>query len=261
MPFTTISVAGEAFSARVLEIGSGSALLFLHDLDGHPGEGSYLARWAAGSRIIAPEHPGFGESTGMDQLDDILDVALYYRQFIEGVADGPIDIVGHGLGGMFAAEVAAICPQLVGRLVLVAPFGLWLDEAQIPDLFVMSPAQLQRSTWHEPESEVAQATLSRAGDGLSGPAAIVARAMSLSAAGKFLWPIPDRGLRKRLPLIKAPTLILMGSSDKLVPPAYGPAFASVIPGAQLAVIDDAGHHPMLEQPETFDRALSDFLSR
>lgn len=261
MAFTTVSIAGDTFRTRVMEGGAGPATLFLHDVDGHPGEGSFLDRWQGSSRIIASEHPGFGDSTGIDEIDDILDMVLYHRSLIGAVAGGPVDVIGHGLGGMFAAEIAAICPQVVNRLVLVAPFGLWLDEAQIPDMFIMSPSQLQRSSWHEPESEVAQATLTRASDGLNGPAAIVARAMSLSAAGKFLWPIPDRGLRKRLPVITAPTLVVMGGSDRLVPPAYGPAFRDLIPNARLVTIEGAGHHPMVEQPDAFDRALAEFLGR
>ena len=261
MTFTTISVRGDAFRTRVMEAGSGPAMLFLHDVDGHPGESSFLDRWQRTSRVIAPEHPGFGESTGIDEIDDVLDISLYYRELLHEVAGGPADIVGHGLGAMFAAEIAAICPQVVNRLVLVAPFGLWLDDAQVPDMFVMSPSQIQRSSWHEPESEAAQATLTRASDGVNGSAAIVARAMSLSAAGKFLWPIPDRGLRRRLPLVTAPTLVVMGRSDQLVPAPYGPAFRDLIPGAQLVTIEEAGHHPMIEQPEAFDGALAEFLGR
>ncbi len=260
MNMTTVSVAQGRFTVRMAEAGTGRPLLFLHGFDGHPGDAAFLSRLAAHHRVLVPEHPGYGESTGIEEIDDILDLVLYYRQFVETLELGPLDLVGHSLGGMFAAEIAAICPQLVRRLVLVAPFGLWLDEVQVPDLFVMSPGQLQRATWHEPESHVAQESLSRLAAGKSGPSAVVERAMNLSAAGKFLWPIPDRGLAKRLPLISAPARVIVGSSDRLIDPAYGRAFADRIAGARLHVIPDSGHLPMLEREDEFLAIVEPFLA-
>jgi len=216
---------------------------------------------AKSHRVIVPEHPGFGNSTGIDQIDGILDITLYHRTLVETLGFDRVDVVGHSLGGMFAAELAAICPSIVNRLVLVAPFGLWLDEAPIPDLFYLGPAQLQRATWHDPESEAAQKAMSQLGgvNGQSAGEAIITRAGNLSAAGKFLWPVPDRGLAKRLPLIKAPTLVVTGESDKLISPPYGEAFASRIPGARLVTIPMAGHLPMAEQPDAFFGHVTAFL--
>jgi pimeloyl-ACP methyl ester carboxylesterase len=260
MTSTQVSVAGGRFSTHLWSWGDGGTpLLFLHGFEGHPGEARFLSRLAEKRRVLAPEHPGYGDSTGIEEIDDIIDMTLYYRQLIETLGLAQVDIVGHSLGGMFGAEIAALCPQLVRRLVLVAPFGLWLDDEQIPDLFVMSPNQLQRATWHEPEAPIAQQVLSALAGGKTGPAAIVTRAMNLSAAGKFLWPIPDRGLRKRLPLIKAPTQVIVGASDKLITPGYGRAFADQIPGAQLDIVDAAGHLPMFEQEDRFLRLVEGFL--
>lgn len=164
------------------------------------------------------------------------------------------------LDSPFAAELAVFCPQHVRRLVLVAPFGLWLEEAPIPDFFAMSPGQLQRATWHDPESPQVQEALGRLVNGASGLQATIRRASNLASAGKFLWPIPDRGLSKRLHLIKAPTLVVLGASDRLITGPYGDAFVRAIPDARLIVIPDAGHAPMLERPEAFLAAVEGFLS-
>ena len=86
------------------------------------------------------------------------------------------------------------------------------------------------------------------------------RTFDLATAGRFLWPIPDRGLRKRLPLIHAPTLVVIGGSDQLVGEAYGKAFTSLIPDARLEVIPDAGHALMLEHPEAFLKVVQGFLA-
>ena len=65
---------------------------------------------------------------------------------------------------------------------------------------------------------------------------MINRAKSLSTAGKFLWPIPDKGLRKRIHRIAAPTLLIWGGSDKIVPPSYGGLFQDRIAGSRLVTI-------------------------
>ena len=86
------------------------------------------------------------------------------------------------------------------------------------------------------------------------------RAKSLAALGKFVWPIPDKGLKKRIHRIKAPTLLVWGASDGVQPPAYGRLYREKIPGSRLVIIPEAGHSPMLEQPEAFREAVAPFLS-
>jgi pimeloyl-ACP methyl ester carboxylesterase len=83
---------------------------------------------------------------------------------------------------------------------------------------------------------------------------------NLGASTKFLWPIPDRGLHKRLPLIQAATLVVMGERDGLIPPVYGEAFARAIPDARMEVLPDAGHLPMVEQADAFFGLVERFLA-
>jgi pimeloyl-ACP methyl ester carboxylesterase len=81
----------------------------------------------------------------------------------------------------------------------------------------------------------------------------------MASAGKFLWPIPDKGLKKRIHRIQQPTLIVWGASDKLIPPVYGEAFLKAIPGARLVSLPQSAHIPMLEEQDTFVQAVTDFL--
>jgi pimeloyl-ACP methyl ester carboxylesterase len=90
-------------------------------------------------------------------------------------------------------------------------------------------------------------------------AATFDRARNMAAATKFMWPIPDHGLRRRLPLIRARTLVVHGAGDKLVPRRYAEEFVRLIPDATLAVIDGAGHLPMFEREEAFGAAVEAFL--
>jgi pimeloyl-ACP methyl ester carboxylesterase len=76
---------------------------------------------------------------------------------------------------------------------------------------------------------------------------LIQRLGTLNAAAKFLWPIPDKGLLRRLPRIKAPTLVIWGRQDGLIPVGYGDTFRDSIPGARLEVLDQASHLVQLER--------------
>jgi pimeloyl-ACP methyl ester carboxylesterase len=250
---------GDARS-RVLILGEGSPLLYLHGFERHPGEASFLSRFAANYRVYAPEYPGWGDSTGLESIHDVLDQVMFLRQLVEQFGVGPVDIVGHCLGGMFAAELAALCPALVRKVVLVGAYGLWLDDHQVPDAFVMSDKELKAAKWHN--VELAPASEPSFGSDTSADAgtAALGRAGNLGSATKFMWPIPERGLHKRLHLIKAPTLVVHGASDGLVPPVYAEEFGRRIPSATVSIMAAAGHVPMLECEDAFVDSVNSFLS-
>ncbi len=252
-------VAGDV-RMRVLTLGSGAPLLYLHGYERHPGEAPYLTRLAETHRVIAPELPGYGESTGLDEIHDVLDMVMILRQLVEKLADGPVDVVGHSLGGMLAAEFAAICPHLTRKLVLVDSYGIWLDANQLPDAFVLNDKQLKAAKWANPDAAGAVET-SWSDDLVEDPnTAALARMQNLGSATKFMWPIPDRGLKKRLNLITAPTLVLHGAKDGLIPAAYATEMASRIPGAKATIFEGAGHLPMIECADEFIAAVNAHLA-
>ena len=249
-----VSLADGLFQVRLWSEGSGEPLLYLHGFEGHPGDAPFLQRLAKQRRVLVPHHPGFSGTGGLDGIDGILDLTLLYRDLLDAVGAGRTDVIGHSLGGMFAAELAAVCRPYVRKLILVDAFGLWLDDAPIPDPFVMSPRHLGTVLWHDPEGDVAKAAAPPRGG-----AAAIERTQNLGAATKFLWPIPDRGLRKRLRHIRAPTLVIWGASDRLIGSEYADAFHAAIPGSRLVTVENAGHLPMLEQPDAFAAAVDAFL--
>jgi pimeloyl-ACP methyl ester carboxylesterase len=83
---------------------------------------------------------------------------------------------------------------------------------------------------------------------------------AMGATGKFIWPLPDKGLGKRIHRVSAPTLLVWGKDDRLVPLAYADEFSRRIPGARVEVVDQAGHLPHLEQPDAVSRLVGDFLA-
>jgi pimeloyl-ACP methyl ester carboxylesterase len=80
---------------------------------------------------------------------------------------------------------------------------------------------------------------------------LIALARGSRTAAKFLFPVPEHGLEKRLPRITAPTLVVWGAQDRFVAPLYAKIFAEKIPGARLTMIEDAGHLVGLERPEPY----------
>jgi pimeloyl-ACP methyl ester carboxylesterase len=87
---------------------------------------------------------------------------------------------------------------------------------------------------------------------------LLSLARGFRTAAKFLFPIPERGLERRLHRITAPTLVVWGEEDRLVQPLYGRIFAARIPNATLKTIPDAGHAIGAEQPRAYGDLVTGF---
>jgi pimeloyl-ACP methyl ester carboxylesterase len=245
---------------RVLEGGGGAPLVFFHSAGGLLHDTAFLDRLAQTHHVFAPEWPGYGESTGEELLEDMLDFALHGWDVIDALGLRRPHLVGHSMGGMIAAEMACLAPRDLGKLVLVAPAGIWLDEHPIPDIFAMLPFEIATALFHDPQR--GQALLTGGAD-LSDMEALkefyLASQRRLAMAGKILFPIPNRRLSKRLYRLSAETLLVWGASDRLIVPAYAKRWQALIPHARLETIEGAGHMLPYEQPEAFSKAVSAFL--
>lgn len=248
-------------SVRVLEAGEGQPVLFLHGAGGLLAENPFLDRLAARYHIYAPELPGYGESLGEDYLEDMLDFTLHTWDVIDelGLAGHHPHVIGHSMGGMIAAEMASVNPHEMGKLVLASASGLWLEEDPIPDMFSFLPFEFADYLFHDPS----KAAILSGGADFSSPEAmtefLVGNSRRLGMAGKILFPVPNRRVSKRLYRLTAPTLVVWGESDKLIPLSYAARWNELIPGSELATISEAGHMLPYEQPEPFVDAVVAFL--
>jgi pimeloyl-ACP methyl ester carboxylesterase len=241
---------------RYYEGGKGQPLVFLHGAGGILPQDPFLDRLAQKFHVYAPLLPGYGDSQECSALRDMLDFTLHTSDVIDALGLSKPVLAGHSMGGMIAAEMAALAPRDFDRLALIAPAGLWLDAHPIPDLFAMLPYEMPPYLFHDVE---AGTRLMTAGVALNDPewlkGFLVMNARQMGTASKLLFPVPERGLSERLYRIKAKTLLIWGASDKLIPPVYGEAFRKAIKGAQLTVIPKAGHLVTLEQPDELVSAL------
>jgi pimeloyl-ACP methyl ester carboxylesterase len=124
-------------------------------------------------------------------------------------------LVGHSLGGMLAAEMAALEPGRVSKLVLVAPAGLYLEDCPTMDFFAMKPEELMAAAFYDSDSAAARAFAALPADKAAAAEVMVRRLRGFSAAARFLWPLGDRGLSERLYRVKAPTLLMGATATSL----------------------------------------------
>ena len=166
-----------------------------------------------------------------------------------------------------AAEMAALRPKEIGRLALAAPVGLWRDEAPVVDMFGMTITELVPFLFHDQNCLAAQRLLAvtqlfgdrddRSDDQVE---ILLAMSRGFRTAAKFLFPIPEHGLERRLSRITAPTLIVWGEQDRLISQSYAEIFRSNIKGAEVVKIPNSGHLIGLESPEPYASALIGFSS-
>jgi len=243
-------------SWRVHVAGTGPELVWLHGLDGFDPHDPTLIRLAAQFHVTAPVTPGFGRLDDLADIDDVHDLALAYDDFLAARGLERAMLVGHSFGAMVAAEVAAHVPWRAAHLVLLAPFGLWNDAYQVADVFAKKPAELQALLWTDEDARIRAAAHAPDPRTPAGIEAALARIQGLTAATKFMWPIPDKGLRKRLPRIAADTVVLFGAADGVVSPRYAEDFAAGVPRIRTAVVDGAAHMLPYERPDEVVRHVT-----
>ncbi len=261
MPETlTCELRGGDFNVEVLRDGQGPPLVYLHGAIGQKGWAPFLGRLAQNFTVYAPYLPGYGNSTGLEHLDDVTDLTLCQFELLDALGVSQAHIVGHFFGGMIAAEMAALSPSYIGKLVLAAPAGLWNDSKPVADLISMSTAELQDSLWSAASSSMGISAADFEANAQLRTALSTDRMQDLSVVGKFTWPIPDRGLKRRAYRIKSPTLLIWGEKDQINPPSYADEFKRLISDAQISILPNTGHLLMLERSEAFADVVTNFLS-
>jgi pimeloyl-ACP methyl ester carboxylesterase len=256
----TVTVWQEAIRLRVLSEGSGPPLVFFHGPWGLTWD-PFLDALARDFTVHAPEHPGTtpGAPNEIYQLDGLWDLVLCYDELLSALGVAQAAFVGHSFGAMVACEIAAACPAYASRLVLIDALGLWRDDTPIPNWMVMTQADLLGHVFRDASGDAARRMFPEPTDAEAKILARVGLQWAMGVTGKFLWPIPDKGLKKRIHRIRVPTLLVWGKEDRIVPPVYAEEFARRIAGARVATVDQAGHAPQAEQPEAVARLVREFL--
>jgi pimeloyl-ACP methyl ester carboxylesterase len=253
---TAKNVLAGSVPLSYLERGEGPPILVLHGAGGLAEDAPFLGSLAEHGRVIAPTHPGFGRAELPDWIDSVDDLAYIYLDLLDLLDLRDVTVIGTSMGGWLAAEIAIKSTARIARLILVDAIGIKVSDRltrDIVDIFATDAAQLERLAVHDPAKARDLAALS------DEELQLVAR--NREAAALYLWEpyAHDPKLPRRLHRIGVPTLLLWGESDRIVTPAYGRAYAALIPHARFELIAAAGHAPHIEQPGAFVERVVRFM--
>jgi pimeloyl-ACP methyl ester carboxylesterase len=248
------SVDINGFPARVWQKGEGPKLGFLAGFGGLPRWIPFLDALARDRTVIVPSLPGFpGGDRGHTVLDSHLDWVLAVRQLLQKAGLEGADLAGGSVGGSFAAEIAAIWPASVRRLALIAPWGLFDEKAPATDPWAQRPPEVPALLCADPEN---WNRLKAEPEGANSPEWPIEQVRASEAAARAFWPLGNTRLEKRLSLIDAPTLLIWGEKDRIMPRGYADRFAVAIAGrTEIKTIPDAGHLAELDQPDDVAAAI------
>jgi pimeloyl-ACP methyl ester carboxylesterase len=253
----TISIAGTTL--ELVERGLGCPLLFLHAGEGLAPEQPWLELLSRRYRVIAPWHPGYGNSPLIDGSGSVDDLTYLYLDLAVRLGFEDAVLVGACFGGWVAAEMMVRSTARFSRVVLVDPLGIKIggrEERDIADMHALPRTEYLKLAWADPAkgdidfSKLAESEL----------AAIVRGREAFALYGWKPYMHNPR-LKRWLHRIDRPTLLLWGAEDGIVTPAYGDSWRRAIPGSRLEIISHAGHFPHWEQPEAFVEHLFNFVDK
>lgn len=240
-----------------------TAVLLLHGLgaDGSSWGLQFEALSGAGWRILAPDLPGFGKSPPLQGRVTIPKLAAAVQSFLHTCAVESAHVVGISMGGIIGLQLALDHPEAVGRLVLVnaaahlrpSTGSTWiyylLRLLMVYTLGIPRQARLvSQRIFPGPDQAMLRETLYRQ--------------ITQADPGAYRQTMLALGLfdvRSRLPLLKAPTLVVTGQNDDTIPIERQRQMVTSIPGARHSVLPDAGHGVIADQPQRFNQELLNFL--
>lgn len=258
-----VPVLGGSLEITVNIAGSGKPLVFLHSAGGFYWD-DFLDNLADHYKVFVPHFPGTapGKPNEIDQIDNLWDAVLAYDDLLDGLGLKKVRLIGHSFGGLLAAELAAQRGKSIEKLVLISPIGLWredapyscanwcaLDEKEIMEVLFYDPKTPRVVKRMTPPDGKDEATLWQ-----------VHFIWTLGCTAKVIWPIPDKGLKKRIHRVTAPSLVVWGENDRLIPPVYAQEFGKSLPQADVFMIPRCGHEPPLEQFDILRDKVGTFLA-
>ncbi len=264
------SITVQGINTVYLDSGSGQALLLIHGFSGNAYNWiEVFGPLAKDFRVIVVDLPGYGKSgcPAKNQKATMIWYADFLAEFMDKIGAPQAVVVGNSMGGSIAAFLAVRHPEKVTKLVLEDAAGLkggklellknlgtiTAPAALIPVLHVVFPVT-EESQAKAPPSErkrVELAELRYASD-LRLCSSIAMRQSAISLGTDYTEPVLNQ--------IKAPTLIIWGSNDDLLPVATAEQFHQKIPGSQVQIIEGGVHTPMQWKPEDFVKVLKDFAA-
>lgn len=255
MPHRSETLRVRGTEVHLLRAGRGDPLLVLH-----PEFAS--SRWfpfhddlAARFHVVAPDHPGFGQSQRPEWLETVQDMAFFYLDLLDVLELAQVRVLGLSFGGWIAAELAVLAPERVRQLALVAAAGLRVEGVERFDLFAQPFEETLRHLFEDPERWIVLLPTE------AGPEVLLRAYREATTLARLSWNpyLYDPKLPARLHRVRVPSLVLWGENDRFLPLPHGQRYAELLPLARLEVIPNCGHLPLIERREEALRVLLPFF--
>ena len=251
----TLLVGGARLS--LLRQGAGRPALVLHGIEGPEGWLAFHEFLSRDSEVYAPSHPGFGSSERPDWMETVVHLAQFYEWFLRDQALTNVDVIGFGLGGWIAAEMATMCSHNLAHLVLIDSAGVRPDSGEILDVFVRPWREVVSSSVFDPSAEEFRRIYEASPVQDYGGPREAGRTMSMRLAYRPYMHSP--ALPSLLKAVRTPSLIIWGAEDRIIPVECGRQIQAAIPGSRLEVIEHCGHWPHYEKPRQLADTVKAFL--
>lgn len=241
----------------VLAKGDGPPVVVLHRDTGSPGWLPFYEALAARHRVLVPTHPGFGDADRPEWLRGVRGLAAVYKWLFSVLGLERPRLVGLGFGGWLAAEIAVTSPGACPGLVLVNPMGLRPERGEIVDQFLIGLEEYVRLGFAERASFDAVFGAEPDLDQL------VEWEINREMTTRIAWSpyMFDPELPHLLGAIDAPTLVVHGEHDRIVPRDCADQYLARVPGAELRVVEACGHAAEMERPRELADDVIGFLDK
>lgn len=238
--------------------GDGPPLLVLHDELGFPGWMSWNDRLATTHELIVPMQPAYGHTPKVEWIRSYRDLGGFYARMVREQGWHGAPVIGFSAGAYIAAEMAAACPDVFSRMVLVGPLGLRPTDGEIFDFLAVTIRTHVAAT----VSNVDAPEFAKIYGGEMTPAQFELFEDARAETARIGWEpfMFDPSLGHLLEGVgDLPTLLVRGSDDLIAPEGCVRAYEAVLPNSTRVSIDGAGHRPEIEDADAFLSAVTAFL--
>ncbi|MCU0442431.1 MAG: alpha/beta hydrolase [Bacteroidia bacterium] len=237
-----------------IEEGEGEVLLLLHGLFGALSNWKdVLDHFSKQYKVVIPLMPIFEMNILQLSVDGL---ASFIHDFIEYKQYQKVNLIGNSLGGHVALVYIKKHPQKVNSLILTGSSGLYENAmgGSYPKkgdkAFIREKVAL---TFYDPKTatdELVEEVYQTVND----KGKVLRILMMAKSAIRH-------NMRKDIPGFSQPTCLIWGKNDTITPPEVGEEFKQLLPNAELHLLDECGHAPMMEQPKLFNEIASSFLTK
>ncbi len=238
-----LEIEVDGYPIRYKVAGMGEPVVLVHGLSGSTRSWTQnVPALAERYRVYLVDLPGFGAMRRPRRRFVLSEAASWLLDWMVAADLKQAHLVGHSMGGYVCLRLAASNPEVVRQLVLVNPAGLPTDRSLLGHLVPLLAAARHLPLRFLP-------TL-----------AYDAFSMGPTTLWRAARDLLGEDVREDLRSIVAPTLLIWGQNDSLIPPALGDLLREEIPDSRLLILGKAGHAPMFERPQEFNAALLAFLA-